>query len=101
MMSRTSARSYTGVADGVKIDRSEGKVMETEERKKLIAELAAERDELERKAAELDRQGQRLKDGTQKRALLLEARSLRDQAKERGRRWADLTDDELHDDERG
>jgi DNA repair exonuclease SbcCD ATPase subunit len=75
--------------------------METEERKKLIAELAAERDELERKAAELDRQGQRLKDGTQKRALLLEARSLRDQAKERGRRWADLTDDELHDDERG
>jgi hypothetical protein len=76
-------------------------MMDTKERKKLIAELAAERDEFERKAAELDRQAQRLKDGTQKRSFLLEARSLRDQAKERGRRWADLTEDELHDDERG
>ena len=75
--------------------------MDTTERKKLIAELAAERDEFERRAAELDRQAQRLKDGSQKRSLLLEARSLRDQAKERGRRWSDLTDDELHDDERG
>jgi hypothetical protein len=75
--------------------------MDSVSRKKLIAELAAERDELERKAAELDRRGQRLKEGAQKRSLLLEARSLRDQAKERGRRWADLTEDELHDDDRG
>jgi hypothetical protein len=75
--------------------------MDAESRKKLIAELAAERDEFERKAAELDRRGQRLKEGAQKRSLLLEARSLRDQAKERGRRWADLTEDELHDDDRG
>ncbi|HWZ63880.1 MAG TPA: hypothetical protein VNX02_12735 [Steroidobacteraceae bacterium] len=64
-------------------------------------ELAAERAELERKAAELDRKGQRLKEGAQKRQLLLEARTLRNQAKERGRRWADLTAEDLHDDDRG
>lgn len=74
--------------------------MDSASRKKLIAELAAERNELERKAAELDRKGQRLKEGAQKRQTLLEARALRDQAKERGRRWADLTEDELHDDDR-
>jgi hypothetical protein len=52
----------------------------------LKPNAAAERDELERKAAELDRQGQRLRDGAQKRQLLLEARSLRDQAKQRARK---------------
>jgi hypothetical protein len=75
--------------------------MDSVSRKKLIVELAAERAELERKAAELDRKGQRLKEGAQKRQLLLEARTLRNQAKERGRRWADLTAEDLHDDDRG
>ena len=65
-------------------------------RKKIIAELAAERDELERKAAERERQAQRLQ-GPQKNAALLEARSLRQQAKDVGRRWMDLTKVKLHD----
>lgn len=74
--------------------------MDAEARKKLIAELAAERDELERKAAEREKQAQRLKDDRQRSSAQLEARSLRQQANEVGRRWADLTEDELHDDER-
>jgi predicted nuclease with TOPRIM domain len=74
--------------------------VDTDARKKLIAELAAERDELERKAAEREKQAQRLQGG-QKNSAQLEARSLRQQANEVGRRWADLTEDELHDDERG
>jgi predicted nuclease with TOPRIM domain len=73
---------------------------DTDARKKLIAELAAERDELERKAAELERQAQRLQAG-RKNAALLEVRNLRQQANVMGRRWSDLTDAELHDDERG
>jgi predicted nuclease with TOPRIM domain len=72
----------------------------TDARKKLIAELAAERDELERKAAERERQSQRLQGG-QKNAALLEVRTLRQQANAVGRRWSDLTDAELHDDDRG
>ena len=74
--------------------------MDTDARKKLIAELAAERDELERKAAEREKQAQRLQGG-QKNSAKLEARTLRQKANEVGRRWADLTEDELHDDERG
>jgi malate synthase len=69
-------------------------------RKKLISELAAERDELERKAAERERQAQRLQGG-QKSSALLEVRNLRQQANAVGRRWSDLTDAELHDDDRG
>lgn len=74
--------------------------MDTKARKKLIAELASERDELERKAAEREKQAQRLQGG-QKSAAQLEARSLRQKANEVGRRWADLTEDKLHHDERG
>ena len=74
--------------------------MDTDSRKKLIAGLAAERDELERKAAECERQAQRFKDGQQKSSAQLEARSLRQRANAVGRRWADLTEDELHDDDR-
>jgi hypothetical protein len=74
----------------VKVSQTEGKMMDA--RKKVIAELAAERDELERKAAERERQAQRLQ-GPQKNAALLGARSLRQQAKEAGRRWMDLTKD--------
>jgi predicted nuclease with TOPRIM domain len=76
------------------------KPTDTDARKKLIAELAAERDELERKAAERERQAQRLQ-ASQKSAALLEVRNLRQQANAVGRRWSDLTDAELHDDDRG
>lgn len=76
------------------------KSTDTEAREKLIAALAAERDELERTAAERERQAQRLQ-GSQKTAALLEARNLRQQANTVGRRWSDLTDAELHDDDRG
>ena len=76
------------------------KSTDTEAREKLIAALAAERDELERTAAERERQAQRLQGG-QKTAALLEARNLRQQANAVGRRWSDLTDAELHDDDRG
>jgi hypothetical protein len=74
--------------------------MDTKARKKLIAELASERDELERKAAEREKQAQRLQGG-QKNAAQLEARSLRQKANAVARRWADLTEHELQDDERG
>jgi hypothetical protein len=79
---------------------SKEKSTDTDARQKLIAELAAERDELERKAAERERQAQHLQGG-QKTAALLEVRNLRQQANAVGRRWSDLTDAELHDDERG
>lgn len=80
--------------------RTKKKSTDTDARKKLIAELAAERDELERKAAERERQAQHLQ-SAQKTAALLEVRNLRQQANAVGRRWSDLTDAELHDDERG
>src|SRR4029077_10929161 len=83
MMTETECPELHGSGRRGEIDRSEGKVMETEERKKLIAELAAERDELERKAAELDRQGQRLKDRIQNRALWPEGRTFPDYAQDR------------------
>jgi hypothetical protein len=79
---------------------SKKKSTDTDARKKLIAELAAARDELERKAAERERQANRLQGG-QKTAALLEVRNLRQQANAVGRRWSDLTDAELHDDDRG
>jgi hypothetical protein len=75
-------------------------MMNTKDRQKQIAELAAERAELERTAAEREKQAQRLS-GAQKNSAQLEARSLRQKANEVARRWADLTEDELHDDERG
>jgi hypothetical protein len=74
-------------------------MMDPKARKKVITDLAAERDELERKAAERERQAQRLQ-GPQKSAAQLEARSLRHQAKEVGRRWMDLTKEKLHDHKR-
>lgn len=80
--------------------RAKKKSTDTDARKKLIAELAAERDELQRKAAERERQAQHLQGG-QKTAALLEVRNLRQQANALGRRWSDLRDAELHDDERG
>lgn len=79
---------------------SKKKPSDKDARTKLIAELAAERAELERKAAERERQAQRLQAG-RKSAALLEVRNLRQQANAVGRRWSDLTDAELHDDDRG
>jgi len=61
--------------------------MDSKAHTKVITQLAAERDELERKAAEREKQAQRLS-GPQKNSALLEARSLRQQAKEVGRRAA-------------
>ena len=79
----------------------EGEVMiDAESRRKLIAQLGAERDELERKAAQCEKRAQRLKEGQQKSSAQLEARNLRRQAREAGRRWADLTEDELRDHDR-
>lgn len=74
--------------------------MNTKERQKQIAQLAAERAELERTAAEREKQAQRLQ-GTQKNSAQLEARGLRQKANEVARRLADLTEREPHDDERG
>jgi hypothetical protein len=64
--------------------------MDTKGQKKVLTELDAERSELERKAAEREKQAQRLQ-GPQKNAAQLEARSLRQQAKEVGQRRTELT----------
>jgi hypothetical protein len=69
-------------------------MMDTKGRKKVLTELDAERYELERKAAEREKQAQRLQ-GPQKNAAQLEARSLRQQAKEVIRRRMDIAKDKL------
>jgi hypothetical protein len=68
--------------------------MDTKGRKKVLTELDAERSELERKAAEREKQAQRLQ-GPQKNAAQLEARSLRQQAKEVVRRRMELAKGKL------
>ena len=68
--------------------------MDTKGRKKVLTELDAERYELERKAAEREKQAQRLQ-GPQKNAAQLEARSLRQQAKEVIRRRMDTAKGKL------
>lgn len=65
--------------------------MDAKARTKLITELAAERDELERQAGEREKRAQRLS-GAQKNSAQLEARSLRQRAKEVDRRWAELNE---------
>jgi hypothetical protein len=65
-------------------------MMDIKGRQKVLTELDAERSELERKAAEREKQAQRLQ-GPQKNAAQLEARSLRQQAKEVGQRRTELT----------
>jgi hypothetical protein len=69
-------------------------MMDTKGRKKVLTELDAERYELERKAAEREKQAQRLH-GPQKNAAQLEARSLRQQAKEVIRRRMDIANGKL------
>ena len=68
--------------------------MDTKGRKKVLTELDAERYELERKAAEREKQAQRLQ-GPQKNAAQLEARSLRQQAKQVVRRRMDIAKGKL------
>jgi hypothetical protein len=68
--------------------------MDTKGRKKVLTELDAERYELERKAAEREKQAQRLQ-GPQKNAAQLEARSLRQQAKQVVRRRTDIAKGKL------
>ncbi len=75
-------------------------------RGRLIVELAAQRDELNFKAGQIEARAAMLNPSqdqeADKKALLdIEARELRDQAREIGRRWADLTEDQLMDDDRG
>jgi hypothetical protein len=69
-------------------------MMDTKGRKKVLTELDAERYELERKAAEREKQAQRLQ-GPQKNAAQLEARSLRQQAKQVVRRRTDIAKGKL------
>ncbi len=68
--------------------------MDTKGRNKVQTELDAERQELERKAAEREKQAQRLQ-GPQKNAAQLEARSLRQQAKQVVRRRMDIAKGKL------
>lgn len=68
--------------------------MDTKGRKKVLTELDAERYELERKAGEREKQAQRLQ-GPQKNAAQLEARSLRQQAKEVVQRRMDIAKGKL------
>lgn len=70
--------------------------MDIKGRQKVLTELDAERFELERKAAEREKQAQRLQ-GPQKNAAQLEARSLRQQAKEVVQRRIDLTKGKLQE----
>ncbi|MGB9333210.1 MAG: hypothetical protein WCB10_20780 [Steroidobacteraceae bacterium] len=72
----------------------EGEMMDTKGRKKVLTELDAERYELERKAGEREKQAQRLQ-GPQKNAAQLEARSLRQQAKEVVQRRMDIAKGKL------
>jgi hypothetical protein len=79
--------------------------MDVDSRKKLIAKLAAERGELERKAAELEKQAEACdeskdKEGDRKWVLDVEAKAHRARASELGRQWADLVEEEMHDDDR-
>jgi hypothetical protein len=69
-------------------------MMDTKGRNKVQTELDAERQELERKAAEREKQAQRLQ-GPQKNAAQLEARSLRQQAKQVVRRRMDIAKGKL------
>jgi hypothetical protein len=71
-------------------------MMDIKGRQKVLTELDAERFELERKAAEREKQAQRLQ-GPQKNAAQLEARSLRQQAKEVVQRRIDLTKGKLQE----
>lgn len=75
--------------------------MDQQARSKLILELTAERDELNHKAAELERRAALLKTSSEKADLEAQARGFRGDAREVNRRLDELADEELHDDDRG
>jgi hypothetical protein len=75
--------------------------MDTQVRSKLLAELTAERDDLNHRAAELERRaGTSQRDGESGR-LEHEARALRESAREVNRRLDEVKDSDIHDDDRG
>ena len=79
--------------------------METDARQKIIERLAAEQRELDRQAAELERQAQALDESidaeaSQKLYLVTRARGLRAHANALGLEWTDMEEDEIMDDDR-
>jgi hypothetical protein len=79
--------------------------MDIQARRRLMLELEAERDELNRRAGRLEHQAAGLDpnvdgQGETRKALVTDAAELRERAREVGRRWSDLSDDDLHDDDR-
>jgi hypothetical protein len=75
--------------------------MDSQARRKLTLELTAERDELNRRAAELERSAALDKRSDATARLEAEASGLRDSARETNRRLDELADSEIHDDDRG
>jgi hypothetical protein len=67
--------------------------MNPDTRKKLLDELFAEREALEKRIARLE--------STQPEDARQELRELRVRADEIGRRWSELQDEDIHDDDRG
>jgi hypothetical protein len=73
--------------------------MDKQAQEKLVAELAAERDSLNGRAAEKEKTAAG-KEGEEKSVLEKEAKTLRAQADVVGQRWMDLMEDAMHDDDR-
>jgi len=74
--------------------------MDPDTRKKLMDELFAERDALERRIAGLEARQKSLGPPDAQRAAQ-EIRDLRAQADQIGRRWSEMQDEDVHDDDRG
>ena len=75
--------------------------MDAQAQSKLMLELKAERDEQNRQAAELERRATLAKSGDERARLESEGRGFRERAQEVNRRLDELTDTEIHDDDRG
>ncbi len=78
--------------------------MEPDARKKLMDELFAEREVLERRVAQREAEAARLasaRDVEAAHRMNIEIQDLRARADAIGRRWSELQDDDIHDDGRG
>jgi len=78
--------------------------MDADKREELMSELFAQRTELEKRAAELERQMKGLdptRDEAKRGRLQAQAQGLRADAERLGRRWSELQDEDIHDDDRG
>ena len=75
--------------------------MDVEAQSKLMLELKAERDEQNRQAADLERRAILAKSGEERTRLESEAKAFRGRAQEVNRRLDELSDTEIHDDDRG